>query len=55
MTGQIGGHEGVGEVVAVGDGVRTINIGSKVGIKYTADACLNCGKYQVYNCRNEYH
>ncbi|CAK7234641.1 hypothetical protein SCUCBS95973_009003 [Sporothrix curviconia] len=40
--GQIGGHEGVGEVVAVGDGVRTVAVGSHVGIKYTAAACLNC-------------
>ncbi|KAL1888529.1 hypothetical protein Sste5346_009485 [Sporothrix stenoceras] len=39
---QIGGHEGVGEVVAVGEGVRSVPTGSKVGIKYTADACLNC-------------
>ncbi|CAK7231401.1 hypothetical protein SBRCBS47491_007918 [Sporothrix bragantina] len=41
-VGQIGGHEGVGEVVAVGDGVHNIFIGKKVGIKYTAEACLNC-------------
>ncbi|KAI8163073.1 hypothetical protein K4K49_001461 [Colletotrichum sp. SAR 10_70] len=40
--GQVGGHEGVGEVVAVGVGVTTPAIGQRVGIKYAADACLNC-------------
>jgi hypothetical protein len=43
FSGQIGGHEGVGEVVAVGSGVKTFVKGSKAGIKYTADACLTCG------------
>ncbi|OBR04738.1 Alcohol dehydrogenase [Colletotrichum higginsianum IMI 349063] len=33
---------GVGEVVAVGAGVTSPAIGSRVGIKYAADACLNC-------------
>jgi len=40
--GQVGGHEGVGEVVEQGPGVTTPAIGAKVGIKYAADACLNC-------------
>ncbi|KAK6222378.1 hypothetical protein LQW54_001078 [Pestalotiopsis sp. IQ-011] len=40
--GQIGGHEGVGKVVAHGDGVKHPPIGSMVGIKYAASACLNC-------------
>ncbi|KAK1703561.1 chaperonin 10-like protein [Colletotrichum acutatum] len=42
--GQIGGHEGVGEVVAVGTGVTSPAIGDRVGIKYAADACLNCDR-----------
>ncbi|CAI0652010.1 unnamed protein product [Colletotrichum noveboracense] len=35
---------GVGEVVAVGIGVTTPAIGQRVGIKYAADACLNCDR-----------
>ncbi|KAF6809691.1 alcohol dehydrogenase [Colletotrichum sojae] len=42
--GQVGGHEGVGEVVAVGVGVTTPAMGDRVGIKYAADACLNCDR-----------
>ncbi|CAO2648771.1 Nn.00g097200.m01.CDS01 [Neocucurbitaria sp. VM-36] len=40
--GQIGGHEGVGEIIALGQGVQTPAIGTRVGIKYAADACLSC-------------
>ncbi|KAH6698935.1 chaperonin 10-like protein [Leptodontidium sp. MPI-SDFR-AT-0119] len=41
-AGQVGGHEGIGEVIEQGPGVTTPEIGAKVGIKYAADACLNC-------------
>lgn len=47
-TPLIGGHEGVGEVVAIGantSGSR-IKIGDRVGIKWLADSCLDCE-----NCR----
>ncbi|KAL5359678.1 putative alcohol dehydrogenase [Aspergillus floccosus] len=40
--GQIGGHEGIGEVLAQGPGVVTPQVGTKVGIKYVASACLAC-------------
>ncbi|KAK0116422.1 hypothetical protein ONS95_013442 [Cadophora gregata] len=40
--GQVGGHEGIGEVIEQGPGVTSPEIGAKVGIKYAADACLNC-------------
>jgi len=40
--GQIGGHEGIGEVIEQGPGVTSPAMGAKVGIKYAADACLNC-------------
>lgn len=43
--GQVGGHEGVGEVVAQGAGVDFPEVGAKVGIKFAADACLSCSKY----------
>ncbi|KAK1979040.1 chaperonin 10-like protein [Colletotrichum cereale] len=42
--GQIGGHEGVGEVVTIGTGVTSPVVGARVGIKYAADACLNCDR-----------
>jgi propanol-preferring alcohol dehydrogenase len=47
-TPLIGGHEGVGEVVAIGANTAhsLINIGDRVGIKWLADSCLNCE-----NCR----
>ncbi|KAF9009960.1 mannitol-1-phosphate dehydrogenase [Cyathus striatus] len=53
----IGGHEGVGEIVAIG--ANTVNspvkLGDRVGIKWIADSCLNCeqcknGREQ--NCYN---
>jgi alcohol dehydrogenase, propanol-preferring len=40
----IGGHEGVGEIVAIG--AHTVNspveIGDRVGVKWLADSCLQC-------------
>ncbi|KAF9269340.1 GroES-like protein [Marasmius fiardii PR-910] len=40
----IGGHEGVGIVVAIGNNtVRSpVKLGDRVGIKWLADSCLNC-------------
>ncbi|KAL1959285.1 hypothetical protein VTO42DRAFT_2472 [Malbranchea cinnamomea] len=40
--GHIGGHEGIGEVVAQGPGVVSPPIGSRVGVKFIASACLSC-------------
>lgn len=37
-------YVGAGQVVAHGEGVEFPAIGSNVGIKYAADACLTCGK-----------
>ncbi|KAK1230900.1 alcohol dehydrogenase [Marasmius sp. AFHP31] len=44
----IGGHEGVGVVVAIGDNTQRspVKVGERVGIKWLADSCLNCE-----NCR----
>jgi len=57
MTPLIGGHEGVGEIVAIGK--NTINcpvkIGQRVGIKWIADSCLQCEqcrKGYEQNCEN---
>lgn len=41
---RIGGHEGVGTVVAIGVGTTNspINIGDRVGLKFLARTCLKC-------------
>jgi propanol-preferring alcohol dehydrogenase len=46
-AGQVGGHEGVGKVVKVGPGVQpsVAKIGDRVGIKWVASACGNCGMF----------
>ncbi|KAJ7574026.1 chaperonin 10-like protein [Mycena floridula] len=43
-TPLIGGHEGVGIVVAIGDNTThsPVKIGDRVGIKWLADSCLDC-------------
>jgi propanol-preferring alcohol dehydrogenase len=40
----VGGHEGVGEIVAIGQNtpMSPVKIGDVVGIKWLADSCLNC-------------
>jgi len=38
----IPGHEGVGEVVAVGDGVKNLNVGDLVGNAWLWSACGSC-------------
>jgi propanol-preferring alcohol dehydrogenase len=56
-TPLVGGHEGVGEVIAIGANTAhsTINIGDRVGVKWLADSCLNCEncrKGREQNCPN---
>ncbi|KAJ7284375.1 chaperonin 10-like protein [Mycena rebaudengoi] len=43
-TPLVGGHEGVGEIVAIGDNTShsPVKVGDRVGIKWLADSCLNC-------------
>jgi len=43
-VGQIGGHEGVGTVVAFGPGTdsSSLKLGSRVGIKWIASVCGSC-------------
>ncbi|MCL6362614.1 zinc-dependent alcohol dehydrogenase, partial [Pectobacterium polaris] len=53
----IGGHEGVGEVVAIGkDTVHSpVKIGDRVGVKWIAYSCLNCEQCRKgfeQNCYN---
>ncbi|RMZ80775.1 hypothetical protein DV738_g2667, partial [Chaetothyriales sp. CBS 135597] len=46
---QIGGHEGVGEVVAFGPGTENSGLkkGQRVGIKWMADICGSCAACRV--------
>ncbi|TRM55795.1 chaperonin 10-like protein [Schizophyllum amplum] len=48
-TPLIGGHEGVGIVVAIGANTANspVKMGDRVGVKWLADSCLNCEQ-----CRN---
>ncbi|KAJ9477925.1 Alcohol dehydrogenase 3, mitochondrial [Pseudozyma hubeiensis] len=44
----VGGHEGAGVVVALGEGAdQYVKVGDRVGIKWIATSCLNCSF-----CRN---
>lgn len=49
QTGQVGGHEGVGEVVKLGPGVKEtdIKIGDRVGVKWVGSVCNRCGKSPI--------
>ncbi|KAH6721015.1 alcohol dehydrogenase-like protein [Leptodontidium sp. 2 PMI_412] len=42
QKGQVGGHEGVGEVVELGPGVQEPKLGSRVGIKWLSSVCGSC-------------
>ncbi|KDR79982.1 hypothetical protein GALMADRAFT_242163 [Galerina marginata CBS 339.88] len=44
VTPLIGGHEGVGEVIAIGKGTvnSPVKLGQRVGVKWIAYSCLNC-------------
>ncbi|KAF9467921.1 chaperonin 10-like protein [Collybia nuda] len=43
-TPLIGGHEGVGDIVAIGShtSASPVKVGDRVGIKWLADSCLHC-------------
>lgn len=44
MNPLIGGHEGVGEIVAIGENTTNspVKLGDRVGIKWLANSCLDC-------------
>ncbi|EJD02297.1 mannitol-1-phosphate dehydrogenase [Fomitiporia mediterranea MF3/22] len=53
----IGGHEGVGEIVAIGENTSgsPVKLGDRVGIKWLANSCLDCEfcrKGAEMNCVN---
>ncbi|KAF9886956.1 hypothetical protein FE257_010697 [Aspergillus nanangensis] len=39
---QIGGHEGVGYVVQLGEDVTNVKLGDRIGVKWITSACLVC-------------
>lgn len=46
----VGGHEAIGEVTAVGENVKGLQIGDKVGIGWNSGSCLHCDQ-----CLAGYH
>jgi propanol-preferring alcohol dehydrogenase len=44
MSPLIGGHEGVGEIVAIGKNTPNspVKLGQRVGVKWLADSCFDC-------------
>jgi len=38
----VGGHEVVGEVVAVGQNVKNIEVGDQVGLGWNSESCMHC-------------
>ncbi|TFK22447.1 mannitol-1-phosphate dehydrogenase [Coprinopsis marcescibilis] len=57
VTPLIGGHEGVGEIVAIGKDTADspVKIGDRVGVKWIAYSCLNCEQCRKgleQNCYN---
>ncbi len=46
----VGGHEAVGEIVAVGRNVKGVAVGDKVGLGWNAGSCLHCDQ-----CLSGYH
>ncbi|KID63573.1 alcohol dehydrogenase II, partial [Metarhizium brunneum ARSEF 3297] len=48
-AGQVGGHEGVGEVVKLGPGAESagLSVGDRVGVKWISSACGHCEPCQA--------
>jgi propanol-preferring alcohol dehydrogenase len=51
----VGGHEGVGKVVSLGDGVPSSFFNSRVGVKWLYSTCLDCEICEVnyVHCPNQ--
>ena len=43
----VGGHEGAGVVVAIGDNVKGWNLGDYAGIKWLNGSCMNCEECEL--------
>jgi len=48
----VGGHEGAGVVVAIGDNVKGWNLGDYAGIKWLNGSCMNCEECELSNESN---
>jgi len=46
----VGGHENVGEVVALGENTKGLKIGDKVGLGWNSETCMHCD-----NCISGFH
>ncbi len=46
----VGGHESVGEIIALGDNTKGLKIGDRVGLGWNAGSCMYC-----YQCMSGYH
>jgi alcohol/geraniol dehydrogenase (NADP+) len=46
----VGGHESVGEIVALGENTKGLKIGDKVGLGWNSGSCMHC-----YQCMSGYH
>ena len=53
---RIGGHEGVGTVVAIGAGTieSPVSLGDRVGLRWAAQTCLNCDDCRTGNESSKY-
>lgn len=51
----VGGHEAVGEVVALGENTKGLKVGDKVGLGWNSETCMHCDQcisgFQI-NCPN---
>jgi len=51
----VGGHEAVGEIISVGENVKGVKVGDKVGLGWNSGSCGHCDQcvsgYQIM-CRN---
>ncbi|KAL6930254.1 probable Alcohol dehydrogenase 1 [Hanseniaspora guilliermondii] len=48
----VGGHEGAGVVVAIGENVKGWNLGDYAGIKWLNGSCMNCEECELSNESN---
>lgn len=46
----VGGHEAVGDIVAVGEDVKGLEVGDKVGLGWNSGSCMHCDQ-----CMSGYH
>ncbi len=45
----VGGHEAVGEVIAVGENAKGVNVGDQVGLGWNSGSCMHCKQCMAGN------